>query len=98
MGALRKCARSRSSFSGYFGAAEAAEAVYAPSEHVEEQIYEEFVGRQDERLMASSGRAWGIQLGAPSSGPGGSDGLETQARKRENTRGGRGIGLGAQAD
>ena len=34
-------------------AAEAAEAVYAPSEHVEEQIYEGFVGRQDERLMAS---------------------------------------------
>ena len=34
-------------------AAEAAETVYAPSEHVEEQIYEGFVGRQDERLMAS---------------------------------------------
>ena len=33
--------------------AEAAESVYGTSKHVEEQIYEGFVGRQDERLMAS---------------------------------------------
>ena len=35
------------------GAAEVAEAVYGTSGSVEEQIYEGFVGRQDERLMAS---------------------------------------------